>query len=379
MSWEIFKQNILRRANSPDSIQDVDTVAKLWATEYDACMKRGGDVVNRVAIKKGNTEIMEQLFRAALLKGQSSTAPFDLVGELGKGVIAYWTGAIMNEFPIPLIPAPGSIQNIAVTSNIVVNAGVWIPPIPSPPLSVETQSLLQNIPDDNNTFEGAQEVVQETGVEFLTDGGDVGGQQLEELKNDFPPDNPPFIEVSSEEAEIESEKIPDPKDEGIPEKQIKCDGTMQYDTKISDTLTLADLTIKPIFPHKLKEQRGYSKETLICNLQNLAQNIIEPLKAKYSDTRINSAFRGTPSIPGGVSQHEKGEAVDVQFPGISNSEYLSRAKWVAVNLPVDQIIFEHGNSIWLHISTKRDGNQRGQKLTMYEGKYEPGFKLYYKN
>ena len=379
MSWEIFKQNILRRANSPESIQDVDAVAKLWATEYDACMKRGGDVVNRVAIKKGNTEIMEQLFKAALLKGQSSTAPFDLVGELGKGVIAYWTGAVMNEFPIPLIPAPGSIQNVAVTANIVVNPGVWIPPIPSPPLSVETQSLLQNIPDDNNTFEGAQGAVQETGVEFLTDGGDTGGQQLEELKNDFPPDAPLFEQVSSEEAETEAEKVETPKDENVPKKEIKCDSTIQYDTKISDTLTLADLTIKALFAHKLKEQRGYSKETLICNLQNLAQNIIEPLKAKYPDVRINSAFRGAPSIPGGVSQHEKGEAVDIQFPGISNSEYLRRAKWAVVNLPVDQIIFEHGNSIWLHISTKRDGEQRGQKLTMYGGKYESGFKLYYKD
>lgn len=379
MSWEIFKQNILRRANSPESIQDIDAVAKLWATEYDACMKRGGDIVNRVAIKKGNVEIMEQLFKAALLKGQSSNVPFDLVGELGKGVIAYWNGAVLNEFPIPIIPAPGTIQNIAVTSNVVVNPGTWIPPIPSPPLSLETQELLQNIPDDNNTFEGAQQAVAETGVEFLTDGGDNGGQQLEELKMEFPPDNPSFEQFSAEEAQIQADSVEEPTDEKIEEKDVKCNSKIGYDDKISDTLTLADLSIKCIFPHKIKEQRGYSKETLICNLQNLAQNIIEPLKKKYPNTRINSAFRGTASIPGGVSQHEKGEACDIQFPGISNSEYMARAKWVVKNLPVDQIIFEHGNSIWLHISTKRDGNQRGQQLTMYKGKYEPGFKLYFNN
>lgn len=379
MSWEIFKQNILRRANSPESIQNVDTVAKLWATEYDACMKRGGDVINRVAIKKGNVEIMEQLFKAALLKGQNSQTQFDLVGELGKGVIAYWNGAIMNEFPIPIIPAAGSIQNIAVTSNVVVNPGTWIPPIPSPPASPETQQLLQTIPDDNNTFEGAQEAVAETGVEFLTDGGDPGGQQLEELKAEFPEDNPPFEQFGAEEAELTAENVEEPPDEKVEPKDIKCDSGIDYDTKISDNLTLADLSIKCIFPHKIKAQRGYSKETLICNLQNLAQNIIEPLKEKYPNTRINSAFRGTASIPGGVSQHEKGEAVDIQFPGISNEEYMRRAKWAVKNLPVDQIIFEHGNSIWLHISTKRDGNQRGQKLTMYKGNYEPGFKLYFKD
>ena len=90
MSWKIFKENILRRTNAPDSIQDIDTVAKLYADEYDMCMKRGGDTINKVAISKGNTEIMQQLFKAALLKGQISNTPYDLVGEMGKGVIAYW-------------------------------------------------------------------------------------------------------------------------------------------------------------------------------------------------------------------------------------------------------------------------------------------------
>ena len=83
MSWKIFKENILRRANAPDSIQDIDTVAKFYADEYDMCMKRGGDTINKVAISKGNTEIMQQLFKAALLKGQISNTPYDLVGEMG--------------------------------------------------------------------------------------------------------------------------------------------------------------------------------------------------------------------------------------------------------------------------------------------------------
>ena len=36
-----------------------------------------------------------------------------------------WVGAQMNPFPIPLIPAPGTIQNIAVNSNIALNPGTW--------------------------------------------------------------------------------------------------------------------------------------------------------------------------------------------------------------------------------------------------------------
>ena len=136
MSWELFKNSILVRANNPQSIKDIDTIAKLWADEYDACMKRGGDTINRVAIKKGNKEIMEQLFKAALQKGLTSTTPYDLVGEMGKGVLAYWQGASLNEFPFPIIPATGAISNIGVTSNIVVNPGTWTPAITIPPIEV---------------------------------------------------------------------------------------------------------------------------------------------------------------------------------------------------------------------------------------------------
>jgi hypothetical protein len=129
MSWQIFKDNILRYANNPDAIQDIDTIAKVYAIEYDAAVKRGGDTLNKIAVKKGNVDAMTQLFKAALQKGLSSTADYDLVGEMGKGVLAYWGGAILNEFPIPTIPAPGSTINVSITSNLVNNVGTWQPPL----------------------------------------------------------------------------------------------------------------------------------------------------------------------------------------------------------------------------------------------------------
>lgn len=147
MSWELFKNNILARANNPDSIKDTATVAKLYAQEYDACMKRGGDTINRVAIKQGNVEAMEQFFKAALDKGLTSTGPYDLVGEMGKGVIAYWTGpsgGIMNNFPFPLIPAKGATSNIGVTTNIVTNPGTWTPPVSAGVPAVDTPSQQTN-------------------------------------------------------------------------------------------------------------------------------------------------------------------------------------------------------------------------------------------
>ena len=127
MSWEIFKKNVLRMMNNPQSINDIDIVAKTFATEYDDAVKRGGDTVNSVPIKKGNLSAMEQIFKAALQKGLTSTEPYDLVGEMGKGVVVYWTGATLNEFPIPVIPAVGAASNTGVVSNIVINSGTWAP------------------------------------------------------------------------------------------------------------------------------------------------------------------------------------------------------------------------------------------------------------
>jgi hypothetical protein len=376
MSWEIFKTNILAKANNPDSIKDIDTVAKLWATEYDACMKRGGDTINRVALKKGNVEIMEQLFKAALQRGVSSTTPYDLVGEMGKGVLAYWQGAILNEFPFPIIPAPGAISNIGVTSNIVTNPGTWtpavsVPGVNTPPNEVSTQSLLDEIPDDNNTVEGVKAVAEETGTEIVADTGDDPGAQLSRIMDDLPADSPSF----------EEEESPEVDDSPVGEKQtepIKCGVGVNYDAKISPNYRLRDLSIGTLYPHKIKAQRGLSENDIVCNLQNVAINIVEPLKAQFPNTRVNSGFRGTPSVPGGVSQHEKGEAVDIQFIGFSPSQYLEASKWVRANLPFDQFIFEHGNNIWFHISCKRNGGQRKQVLTMYKKKYESGVKLYYK-
>jgi len=134
MSWSLFKTNILRKTNPVNNPNlDINQVATIWAEEYDACVKRGKDFINLESIQTGNVEIMKNLFRAALSKGLTTPpgTPFSLVNEFGNGVKAYWAGAQMRPFPIPLIPAPGSIQNIQVNSNIVTNPGVWplYPPI----------------------------------------------------------------------------------------------------------------------------------------------------------------------------------------------------------------------------------------------------------
>ena len=146
MSWSLFKRNILRKTNPNNNPSlNINQVATIWADEYDAVVKRGKDLLNLESVQKGNKDLAKALFQIALLKGLA-TPPgtnFSLVNEFGNGVKAYWMGAQMNPFPIPLIPAPGTIQNIAVNSNIALNPGTW--PMYPPLKPAKKQVIMVNM------------------------------------------------------------------------------------------------------------------------------------------------------------------------------------------------------------------------------------------
>lgn len=152
MSWEIFRKNILNIALKPENVGNTDIIARAYAREYDLAVKRGGDIVNKVPLQKGNIKAMESYFKKALDNGLNYNEKYDLVGEMGKGVIAYWStqqaptplapanqpppvSIAMNIFPIPLVTieqlVSGVTANIAVYSNIVTNPGKWIKPLPA--------------------------------------------------------------------------------------------------------------------------------------------------------------------------------------------------------------------------------------------------------
>lgn len=382
MSWEIFKRNILRYSNNPDSIKDIDQVANFYAREYDLAIKRGYDTMNLVTLQQGNVPAMEKLFKLALQAGYKSASPYDIVGKMGKGVLAYWTGGVMNPLPIPLIPSPGSVANVAVITNSVTNPGTWL----SEP---STPALIAKLPDDNNTFEGARKVVLETGPEILNDdppdnyietggaGGDGISSQISSLISEFGGSNP-GANVLTNPITSDTALFGDTPTYAGESKQTSCIDSFNYDMNLSPNVRLRDLSIGATFSHKIKGQAGFDANGIVCNLKHLAVNIVEPLKKQYPGLVINSGFRGTPSINGRVSQHEKGEAVDIQIPYMKPQQYLSVANWIRVNLPFDQMIFEHGNNIWLHISCARTKTtQRKQLLTMINGRYEPGLKCYY--
>lgn len=152
-------------------------------------------------------------------------------------------------------------------------------------------------------------------------------------------------------------------------------GSVDYKTQLGETdFTIGDLSKNALFSHDVKEQGGLTVQEIVWNMEALAVNVLQPLKDQVGDYRINSGFRQG----SGKSQHTKGMAIDIQNPSWSSETYMEVAEWIADNLPVDQLIFEHGNSVWLHISFDSTKDvQRGQLLTMLNGKYESGLKNYY--
>jgi uncharacterized Zn-binding protein involved in type VI secretion len=148
---------------------------------------------------------------------------------------------------------------------------------------------------------------------------------------------------------------------------------IDYNENLTSTYTIASLSRKAYFAHNIRAQSGLSEAAIICNLKALAENILEPLRAKYPGFQINSGFRVSDN-----GQHGRGQAVDVQWVGRPYKSLTEMAAWCRDNLPVDQFIFEHGNGVWFHLSYNRtSARQRGTILTYYQGGYKPGITNHY--
>ena len=102
-------------------------------------------------------------------------------------------------------------------------------------------------------------------------------------------------------------------------------------------------------------------EEIICNLQALATNILDPLMDHFNGGNripLNAAFR-MPGRKRMEGQHGMGMAVDLQqFPGFNHQMAYDIAAWIINNLPFDQLLIEKiGVNPWIHISYNRNGNR----------------------
>ena len=102
---------------------------------------------------------------------------------------------------------------------------------------------------------------------------------------------------------------------------------------------------------------------------SLFENVVQPIRDRFGPTVINSGYRG-PALNEAVggssnSQHCRGEAVDIEVPGVPNAEV---AQWIVDHTEFDQVILEFytpgiPDSGWVHVSYKANGDNRKQALT----------------
>jgi len=107
-------------------------------------------------------------------------------------------------------------------------------------------------------------------------------------------------------------------------------------------------------------------EVEIDNLRVLCEKVLQPVRDHYG--KVNSGFRAADvnAAVGGsrTSDHCKGQAADIEIPGVPNAEL---AQWIANNLEYTQVILEFytqgiPDSGWVHVSYD-PANLKKQQLT----------------
>ena len=99
------------------------------------------------------------------------------------------------------------------------------------------------------------------------------------------------------------------------------------------------------------------------SLLALCENVLEPVRVHWDKpVVVNSGFRALPVNRAigskDTSQHAKGEAADIEIPGVDNQDLY---RWIAQALEFDQLILEFYTgepaSGWVHVSYVGDDNR----------------------
>lgn len=116
---------------------------------------------------------------------------------------------------------------------------------------------------------------------------------------------------------------------------------------------------------------------IVTALTALCVHVLEPVRAHYERPVIVTSGYRSPAVNSavggsGTSQHSQGEAADFTVHGVSNIEVC---RWMEKNLTYDQLIYEFGESGWIHASYRASrlrnmelsAVRRGGKTVYVEG------------
>lgn len=122
----------------------------------------------------------------------------------------------------------------------------------------------------------------------------------------------------------------------------------------------ANFTLEELVKSETALRKGMPNDPtpeVIESLKTLAEQVLQPVRNHYGKgVKVNSGYR-SPDVNAAVggsrtSDHCKGQAADIEIPGIPNAEL---AEWIAKNLKFTQIILEFytkgvPDSGWVHVS-----------------------------
>jgi len=168
------------------------------------------------------------------------------------------------------------------------------------------------------------------------------------------------IDVSPTSTIETNEDIPPEQEETPVVDCVSIPDLVPSDLQLTANFNLSKLTTDAaISNYVLKSQHSLTEKQIACNLLAWSENIGELLLIEYGPFTITSGFRHGSS----TSQHERGQAADLQFPGKTNAEIYNISIWIRDNLNYDQLILEYGgNKPWIHISFNQAGN-RGSSVS----------------
>ena len=151
-------------------------------------------------------------------------------------------------------------------------------------------------------------------------------------------------------------------------------------TQLTRNFSLAELTKSETALRFDMENTPGAAE--IANLTELAGKVLQPIRDHFGKgVKVNSGFRH-PEVDAKVggsktSDHCKGQAADIEIPGVPNAEL---AEWIKDNLEFRQLILEFytpgiPDSGWVHVSyVAGDNKKQVMTATKQNGKtvYLPG-------
>jgi hypothetical protein len=113
----------------------------------------------------------------------------------------------------------------------------------------------------------------------------------------------------------------------------------------------------------VNKQQGLLEDDIVYRLSLLAVNVLQPLKNQYPNIVVIGGFR---QVNNGVSQHETGEAVDLQIQNQTPEQLFEVADYISKFLHFDQLILNWTDvgdgQGWIHVSFSPD-SLREQVLT----------------